>query len=61
VAERLGVQAGDLCARINDEPVSAWPFARYAELVGSAPRITYTFIEGNQEQQVTLPVFDLVP
>ncbi|HUL54645.1 MAG TPA: retropepsin-like aspartic protease [Opitutaceae bacterium] len=60
-AEQLGVQGGDLCTRINDEPVSAWPLPRYEELIHSAARITYTFIEGNQEQQVTLPVFDLVP
>ena len=60
-AEALGVQAGDLCTRINDEPVSAWPFSRYTELIHTAARVTYTFIEGNQEQQVTLPVFDLVP
>ena len=60
-AEMLGVQAGDLCSRINDEPVSAWPFARYAELVRSAKRVTYTFIDGNDEQKVTLPVFELVP
>jgi len=60
-AEMLGVQTGDLCSRINDEPVSAWPFPRYAELIHTAPRITYTFINGNEEQQVTLPVFELVP
>ena len=60
-AEQLGVQAGDLCTRINDEPVSAWPFRRYADLIHTASRVTYTFIEGNQEQQVTLPVFELVP
>jgi hypothetical protein len=60
-AEMLGVQAGDLCSRINDEPVSAWPFARYSDLVHSARRVTYTFINGNEEQKVTLPVFELVP
>lgn len=60
-AETLGVQAGDLCSRINDEPVSAWPFARYAELIHTASRITYSFINGNEDQHVTLPVFDLVP
>ena len=60
-AEQLGVQAGDLCTRINDEPVATWPFPRYAELVRTATRITYTFITGNEEQKVTLPVFDLVP
>ncbi len=60
-AEKLGVQAGDLCTRINDEPVATWPFQRYSELMHKATRITYTFINGNEEQQVTLPVFDLVP
>jgi hypothetical protein len=60
-AEQLGVQAGDLCTRINDEPVATWPFQRYADLIRTATRITYTFINGNEEQQVTLPVFDLVP
>jgi hypothetical protein len=60
-AEQLGVSVGDLCTRINDEPVSAWPFQRYAELVRTAPRVTYAFINGNEEEQVTLPVFDLVP
>ncbi len=60
-AEMLGVQGGDLCTRINDEPVSAWPYARYADLVRTAKRVTYTFIDGNEEQKVTLPVFDLVP
>jgi hypothetical protein len=60
-AEMLGVQAGDLCTRINDEPVSAWLFPRYAELIRTATRVTYTFINGNEEQKVTLPVFELVP
>ncbi|HTT57588.1 MAG TPA: aspartyl protease family protein [Opitutaceae bacterium] len=60
-AEQLGVQAGDLCSRINGEPVGAWPYQRYADLVRTAKRITYTFINGSQEQEVTLPVFDLVP
>jgi hypothetical protein len=60
-ADQLGVQVGDLCTRINDEPVAAWPYQRYSELVRTAPRINYTFINGKDEQQVTLPVFDLVP
>ena len=60
-AEQLGVQAGDLCTRINDEPVANWPYQRYSELVRTAGRITYTFIEGSNEQKVALPVFDLVP
>jgi len=60
-AEQLGVQSGDLCTRINDEPVSAWPYQRYVDLVRTSQRVTYTFINGNDEQKVTLPVFDLVP
>ena len=60
-ADQLGVQTGDLCTRIDDEPVAAWPYQRYSELIRTAARITYTFINGNDEQQVTLPVFDLVP
>ncbi len=60
-ADRLGVQAGDLCSRIEGKPVSYWPYQRYSHLVNTAKRVTYTFINGNAEQQVTLPVFDLVP
>jgi hypothetical protein len=60
-AEQLGVQVGDLCTRINGEPVAAWPYKRYIELIRTAERVTYTFINGNDEQKVTLPVFDLVP
>jgi len=60
-ADQLGVQAGDLCTRINDEPVAAWPYQRYSDLIRTAARVTYTFISGNDEQQVTLPVFELVP
>jgi len=60
-ADQLGVQAGDLCTRIDGEPVAAWTYHRYSELVRTATRITYTFISGSDEQQVTLPVFDLVP
>ena len=60
-AEQLEVQAGDLCTRINDEPVAAWPYQRYSELIRTTARITYTFISGKDEQKVTLPVFDLVP
>ena len=60
-ADQLGVQTGDLCTRINDEPVAVWPYHRYAELIRTTEHVTYTFINGNDEQKVTLPVFDLVP
>jgi len=60
-ADQLGVQVGDLCTRINDEPVASWPYQRYSELVRTANRVTYTFINGKDELKVALPVFDLVP
>jgi C-terminal processing protease CtpA/Prc len=60
-ADQLEVQVGDLCTRINDEPVAAWPYQRYSELIRTTARVTYTFISGKDEQKVTLPVFDLVP
>ncbi len=58
---QLPVQTGDLCVRINGEHVEKWSFERYAELVKSAPKITYTFVTGAKETDVEVPVFDLVP
>jgi S1-C subfamily serine protease len=60
-AARDGVQAGDLCIRINGEAVDRWSYQRYADLLKSAPQITYTFINGLREHDLALPVFDLVP
>lgn len=60
-AARDGVQAGDLCIRINGEAVDRWNYQRYADLLKSAPQITYTFINGLREHDLVLPVFDLVP
>lgn len=57
----LAVQEGDLCVRINGETVDKWTFDRYAALVNSAAKITYTFITGSKETDIEVPVFSLVP
>lgn len=57
----LPVQAGDLCIRINGEPVDKWGYDRYAALLKEAAKITYTFLTGTKETDVEVPVFELVP
>lgn len=59
--EKESVQAGDLCVRINGEPVEKWDYERYAGLLRSAARVTYTFISGTREFDLEIPVFELVP
>ena len=58
---QLGVQAGDLCVRINGEPVEKWNYERYAGLLKSASAITYTFLAGTKETDVEVKIFELVP
>ena len=60
-AAKLPVQTGDLCVRINGEMVDKWNFDRYAALIKSAAKITYTFLRGTREEDVEVPVFELVP
>lgn len=60
-AESLGIRRGDLVARINGEPVSAWPLQRLDALVRRAPEITFTFIHGPRETPTIIPTFELVP
>jgi hypothetical protein len=57
----LPVQPGDLCVRINGELVEKWTFERYAELVKTTPKITYTFLSGSKETDHEVQVFELVP
>jgi hypothetical protein len=57
----LKVQAGDLCIRINGEPVDRWGYDRYAALLKDNAKITYTFLIGTKEIDVEVPVFELVP
>lgn len=58
---QLPVQAGDLCVRINGEPVEKWGYERYAALLQTAAKVTYTFLTGTKEMDVEVPVFELVP
>jgi hypothetical protein len=58
---RLPLQPGDLCIRINGEPVAKWDHDRYAELMRSSEKITYTFLNGTKETDVEVPLFELVP
>lgn len=60
-AAQQPVQAGDLCVRINGESVEKWDAERYAALIHSAAKITYTFLTGPKETDLVLPVIDLVP
>ncbi len=57
----LGVRAGDLIVRINGEPVARWGLDRYAALLASAAKVTYTFLAGTREFDLEIPVFALVP
>ncbi len=58
---QLPLQAGDLCVRINGEPVTKWDYARFAELLTAAAKITFTFLSGTKETDIEVPVFELVP
>lgn len=58
---RLPVQAGDLCVRINGEPVEKWGYERYAALLQTAAKITYTLLTGTKEMDIEVPIFELVP
>jgi hypothetical protein len=58
---KLPLQAGDLCVRINGEPVAKWDYERYAALLKSAAKITYTFLVGTRETDIEVPIFELVP
>lgn len=60
-AAQAPIQTGDLCVRINGEPVEKWGANRYAALLGTAAKVTYTFLHGPKETDLDIPVIDLVP
>jgi hypothetical protein len=60
-AAKAGVQAGDLVTRIDGEPVAQWDIARYQKLVASASEVSFTFLNGTQETETRLKIFDLIP
>jgi len=60
-ASAIGVQTGDLVTRIEGEPVAQWDITRYQQLVAAADSIRFTFLNGTEETEKRIPVFDLVP
>lgn len=58
---KLPVQPGDLCVRINGELVEHWTLERYKELLRTGPKVTYTFLNGPNEVDHEVTIFDLVP
>lgn len=60
-ASALGVQPGELVVRINGEPVDQWDHERFARLLVTAAKVTFTFLAGAREIDREVPVFDLVP
>lgn len=60
-AADAGIQRGDLVTRINGEPVSAWNINRYQQLVTSASEVVFTFLNGTQETEKRIKIFELVP
>ena len=60
-AEAAGVQAGDLVTRINGEPVAKWDLRRYEQLLATVREITLTFLNGTEESNKHVGVFELVP
>jgi hypothetical protein len=60
-AAQSTVEAGYLCVRVNGEPVAKWDIERYTALLRTAAKVTYTFIVGPKEQDIEMPVFNLVP
>lgn len=60
-AEAAGVQPGDLVTRIEGEPVVKWNVGRYEQLVNRGGEIAFTFLNGTQETEKRIKVFDLVP
>jgi hypothetical protein len=57
----LGVQPGELVVRINGERVDQWGYQRFAQLLQSTAKVTFTFLAGTREFDREIPVFDLVP
>jgi Predicted aspartyl protease len=60
-AAAAGVQTGDLVTRIDGQPVAQWDITRYQQLVATADAIVFTFLNGTEETEKRIPIFDLVP
>jgi hypothetical protein len=60
-ADGVGIKPGDLLTHINGEPVAKWDLNRFNQLVASADEIAFRFLNGIQEVEKSVRVFDLVP
>lgn len=60
-AAAAGIQKGDLVTRIDGQPVDEWDITRYHELIASASEVRFAFLQGSQEVEKHLNIFDLVP
>ena len=60
-AAAAGLQPGDLVVRINGELVAKWDLLRYDQLVAATGEITLTLLNGKNESERTVKVFELVP
>ncbi|WP_438483420.1 aspartyl protease family protein [Oleiharenicola lentus] len=57
---RLALQAGDRCVSINGESVDRWPAERYAALMRTSDKITFTFAHGDIQTDYQIPVVSLL-
>lgn len=61
-ANALPVATGDVCVRLNGEPMAAWPIDRFNALLRTSDRVTFCVRgDGAAERELVLPVVDLVP
>jgi hypothetical protein len=60
-ASKAGIEEGDLITRINQEPVERWGPERIQSLIEETRTITFSFLVGKREYEMSLPVTELVP
>jgi hypothetical protein len=60
-AELAGIEVGDLVVRIDGAAVAVWDLQRYRDQIQTAPKIAFTFLHGDYETTIDVPIFDLVP
>ncbi len=60
-AEAAEIKPGDLLTHINHEPVTKWDLNRYEHLVATSAEIAFRFLNGFQEIEKDIRIFELVP
>ena len=60
-AASAGIQPGDLVTRIDGVSVAHWDIGRYQQLVAAAGEVAFTFLNGTEEKEKRVKVFELVP